>query len=213
MSRTSYGRGSHGPPRPSYTKRARGHHDDAPRRQGRMRNRPRDRRGQVDRLAQLVRALLPRVDGAEALLRAPTRVLQARDTGRRVRARAGRGQVPERAVVARADRGQARARAGRQPRERHDRLPRHTVGALRCAHRRPKGGQEAAPSREAPQGTVGAARQDQGLARDIRAPRGRRRPLRARALGGRHGRRQGRRGLPGLATSFWTISGGPSLLF
>ena len=110
-------------------------------------------------LAQLVRAPLPRVDGSEALLRAPARVPQARDTRRRVRARAGRGQVPQRAVVARADRGQARARAGLQPRERHHHLSRDTVGALRRAHRRPQGGQEAAPPRR-----LGEAGQDQVLA-------------------------------------------------
>lgn len=99
---------------------ARGHHVDATRREGRLRDSPRHRAQQVDGVAraqaQLVRAVLPRLDRAAALRRAEEGVPQAAHARRRARFQPGQGQVPGRAVVARADRGQARTRAGRKPR-------------------------------------------------------------------------------------------------
>ena len=49
---TSYERGDHEPPHPSYTTRARGHHDYAPGRQERPRDRSRHKARQVDRLSR-----------------------------------------------------------------------------------------------------------------------------------------------------------------
>ena len=124
--------------------------------------------------AQLVRAPRPRLDRAAALRRAEEGVPQAARARRRAHVLAGQGQVPGRAVVSRADRGQARARIGRKPRQRHDHLPRHKRRSLRRLHRRAQGEKEAAPSRQAPPLSVGATRQDQGIARDFGAVGGRR---------------------------------------
>ena len=116
-----------------------------------------------------MRAVLPRLDRAAALRRAEEGVPQAARARRRARFQPGQGQVPGRAVVARADREQARARAGQKPRQQHSHLPRRKRRPFRRLHRRAQGEKEAAPSQQAPPRPVGAARQDQGVARDIGA--------------------------------------------
>lgn len=173
----------HAPPYPSYPRRARRDRVPPPSARDHHRHSRRAQAPQVDDLPRAVaqhvrqglcRRVLPGIDRPEALRAAAPRLPQARGPRRPGRPLPRRLEDPRRAVVARADRG-APAPGGRPGRQRQHRLPRHLLGAPRRKAGRQEGRMQAPPQGPQAQGRQGgAAGQDQGEPRDIRAPGGRR---------------------------------------